>query len=200
MCSRSRAHTSISSNQRIMLLFASEPNSIFWYEWHQVGGPLLEPGLNAVGSRWQRSKTWCSPSVTNTLKKTAYKMICTEYLLNTGRRARNPPIQLGRTKGKKKRQKDKKKLGWDQCSWEGVVKEERNLHPEKLPDWQGHHLRWRDHRASEKSEAAGLGKAKQRREPHNPSVPLPPDTTAWDSWVGTLCWDPGSRGQFWGGD
>lgn len=40
------------------------------------------------GSRWQKSKTSLSPSLTNTLKKntSACKMTYTEHLLNTGSR------------------------------------------------------------------------------------------------------------------
>ena len=45
MCSRAWAPTSPFSDQRLMLPFASEPKSVYWWDWHWAGGPLLEPYL-----------------------------------------------------------------------------------------------------------------------------------------------------------
>ena len=65
--------------------------------------------------KWQRSKTRCSSSPTNTSKQTnknsTCREICTEHLLNGGRRphtyeeGNKPFMYLGRTKGKKRERK-----------------------------------------------------------------------------------------------
>ena len=63
-----------------------------------------------------------------------------------------------------KREREKKKeSGKDQHSWEGAMKEERNPHLGRAPNWWGDQLGWRRNlKASEKSTGAKLRRAKQR--------------------------------------
>lgn len=66
ICSRAWACTSPTSDQRIMLSFASELNSVYWWEWHQARGPLLEsylkgylePGSTQIFLAWTPLDVW----------------------------------------------------------------------------------------------------------------------------------------------
>ena len=70
-------------------------------------------------------------------------------------------------RGKTESRREKRESGWDQHSWEGAVKEERNLHTGRPPDWWRDQLAWRKIlEALEKSATASLRRAKQR-EMHN---------------------------------
>ena len=80
--------------------------------------------------------------------------------------------------------------------WEGAVKEKRNPHLGKPPNQQGDELRMRDLKVTEKSAAAGLRREKQS-ENLKDHLHTTPETTAWETLVGTVCWDSGSRGHFW---
>ena len=87
-------------------------------------------------------------------------MICTEHLLNAGRRpqtskrARKPPHNWV---GQKKKEKERKESGQDLCSKDGAVKEDRFLHPGKSPHWWGDQPGWRSgFGASEESTATSL--------------------------------------------
>ena len=114
------------------------------------------------GSRWQRSKTWCSlyPKHTHEKKnlrverfaQNIYWMLAED--LKPPERARNPPYNWV------EQMEGKKESGWESHSWEGPVKEERNTHLRKSPNWQGDRRRPRDLKVAEKSAAAGLRKAK----------------------------------------
>ena len=157
-------------------------------------------------SRGQRSKMWCSPSPTNTIKnKSLCRTVCTEHLRNAGRRpetskkGRKPSPWPSRTKGgRKEREREKEKeSGRDQNSWQGAVKEERNPHPAKPAKKIS-----RDGGTSKsRRKAQQLDWGGQSRERATQTTgTTTPDTAARDAWagLGTEIQAPG--GQFWGED
>ena len=95
------------------------------------------------------------------------------------------------------RGEEKKKSGQDQHSWEGAVKEERNLHTGRLPNTartEGGPQSLREKYSSQSEE----GKAE--RALHRWSVP-PPGTPQLEALrVGAGNWDSGFGGQFLGED
>ena len=117
-----------------------------------------------VGSRWQRNRTWCSPSPNQKKKRSTFRMIHTEHLPKAGRRPQTSK------KGKKlttylveqneKRERERRSAGIA-----GSLK------------------------ASEKSTIASLRRGKQR-ELHRPSPPPPrappPEILGWSLGSETL--------------
>ena len=97
-------------------------------------------------------------------------MILTEHLLMLSGDLRPPKmvetlhITGYNTRKKWERETRKKESGWDQHSWEGAVKEERNPLPRRLPNWQRDQPGWRGSlNASENISAAVQMRTKERK-------------------------------------
>ena len=169
-----------------------------------------------MGSRQQRNKTWCSPFPKNTLKKNhapvewlaqnIYWMLAED--LKPPKRGRNPPHNWGAEKGGGKRRgkrEEEKKSGlrmelaflkgsctvWDQHSWEGAVKKEKEPTP-----WEAMVLEAEPQSLREKC-SSWIEEGKAERDLPRPSVPLPSDNTVWDTQARAGQWGTGFRGQFW---
>ena len=150
-----------------------------------------------MGSRWWRSKIWCSTSLTNT-----YKNIHVEWFaqnlywtlaedLKPLKEARIPLHNWVEQKRKSEREEREREGKKAVRTGSAFLREESNLHPGRPPNWQGDQQRQKGNcKALNSSAAAELRRAKQSKL-HRPSVPLLLDTTVWDS---------GSRDQFWGED
>ena len=93
--------------------------------------------------------------------------------------ARNPPHYWVKQNEKEKERRKKMESVWDQYSWEGAVRKERNHYLGRPPNWQGDQPRWRGNlEASEKNSAARLMRAQQRdssadRQYHRTWTPQP---------------------------
>ena len=117
-------------------------------------------------SRWQKSKTWRSPSSPQIHQKYIY-MWNSSYRTNTywtlAEDLRPPkrqelPTYLGR---QKKKETETKEYGWDLHLWE--VKEEKFPHTRKALHWQGQGVgRGGSFGATEESTVTGVQGAKQR--------------------------------------
>ena len=127
-----------------------------------------------VGSRWQRIMMW--HFLLQTHKKICMlnnsQRISTEHWQNTSdlQKDKNKEIstltgQNKRGKGETDRQRRKKKKkasGVDQDSWEEAVKEERNPHPRRPPNWDQPGLGRGEPQRHGKGTAADQRRAKQK--------------------------------------
>ena len=91
-------------------------------------------------SRWQKSKTWRSPSSPQIHQKYIY-MWNSSYRTPTERCQKTSDLPKGKKistylgKAKEKRKKETKEWEQDLNHWEGAVKEERFPHTRKLLHW-----------------------------------------------------------------
>ena len=153
--------------------YNNKANLDFW-------GILYITKWRRAGLRWQRSKKWCTPSPTNTSKKKLYVELFEWNIywtlsenLTLPKRIRNPPHNWV----EQMEEKEKKEVsGWEQHSWEGAMKEERNPHPGRSSNWQisqdteGTPKPWR------RAQQPDWDRQSRDRVLKKPSVPPPPQT------------------------
>ena len=130
-----------------------------WIKFCQI----LKYLLSRTEARWQKSKRTCSPSPTNSSKKTHKHvkqfaqninwMLAEE--LKPPKRARNSWHNW--VEQKKNRERERKGIRMDKHSREEAVKEKGNSHPRKPPPKQRKYQpSWRDLQDAKESTAAGL--------------------------------------------